>query len=246
MFEKQYEIRYFETNQYGEASPVTILTLLEEAAADHCLSINYSLCDLMKQNIGWVLLAGYMQMERYPFYKEKITIKTWLSKYSTIRGVRENIIFDAQGNIIGRAKGLWLFFDTKKRKPVKIFEDIRKKWSYYPEESIENDIREKIEPIQSAKYSNKFRVRRFDIDSNKHVNNIRYLQWLLESIPSQVIDHYSLYKIDGRFTAEAQDGHRLKSLTEYDNDDNNFVHTIKDLDNEKVCAVAKSEWRERL
>lgn len=89
-------------------------------------------------------------MERYPFYKEKITIKTWLSKYSRIRGVRENIIFDVQGNIIGRAKGLWLFFDTKKRRPVKIFEDIREKWSCYPEESIENDIREKIEPIHSS------------------------------------------------------------------------------------------------
>ena len=66
MFKKQYELRYFEMNQYGEASPLTILTLLEEAAADHCLSIEYGLYDLMQQDIGWVLLGGYMQMERYP------------------------------------------------------------------------------------------------------------------------------------------------------------------------------------
>ena len=83
MFEKQFDLRYFEMNEFGEASPTTILTLLEEAAADHCLSIKQSLFDLFNQNIGWVLLSGYMQMERYPLYKEKITIRTWLSKYTT-------------------------------------------------------------------------------------------------------------------------------------------------------------------
>ena len=81
-------------NKFGEASPTTILTLLEETAADHCCSINHSLYDLIQQNIGWVLVSGVMKMERYPIYKEKITIRTWLSNYSTVRGIRENIIYD--------------------------------------------------------------------------------------------------------------------------------------------------------
>ena len=36
-FEKQFELRYFEMNKFGEASSTAILTLLEETAADHCL-----------------------------------------------------------------------------------------------------------------------------------------------------------------------------------------------------------------
>jgi len=147
MFEKQFDLRYFEMNEFGEASPTTILTLLEEAAADHCLSIKQSLFDLFNQNIGWVLLSGYMQMERYPLYKEKITIRTWLSKYTSIKGNRENIIYDEQGNIIGRAKGLWLFFDIKRRMPVRIFDDIMEKWSCFPEESITYDINKKLKRL---------------------------------------------------------------------------------------------------
>ncbi|HEX6982626.1 MAG TPA: acyl-ACP thioesterase domain-containing protein [Balneolaceae bacterium] len=129
MFEKQFDLRYFEMGQDGEASPVTILTLLEEAAADHCLAIGHSLYDLLEKGIGWVLLSGRMIMERYPEYKEKITIGTWLSNIKTFRGIRENIIFDEQGEIIGKAKGLWLFFDIKKRRPARIFDDILKKWT---------------------------------------------------------------------------------------------------------------------
>ncbi len=93
-FDKEFELRYFEMDKFGECSPTTILTLLEETAADHCYSINYSLYDLVEQNVGWVLFSGVMKMDRYPKYKEKITIRTWLSVYSTIKGIRENIIFN--------------------------------------------------------------------------------------------------------------------------------------------------------
>jgi len=144
MFDKQFDLRYFEMDQHGGASPTTILTLLEETAADHCLAIKQSLFDLFNQNIGWILLGGYMQMERYPLYKEKITIRTWLSNYTSIRGSRENIIYDEQRNIIGRARGLWLFYDILRRMPVRIFEDIKEKWSCYPEESISYNINRKL------------------------------------------------------------------------------------------------------
>ncbi len=52
MFEKQFELRYFEMGERAEASPVTMLTLLEETAADHCLSIGHSLYDLLDQGLG--------------------------------------------------------------------------------------------------------------------------------------------------------------------------------------------------
>jgi len=243
-FDKQFELRYFEMNKFGEASPTTILALLEETAADHCFSINHSLYDLMKQNVGWVLVSGIMKMERYPKYKENITIRTWLSGYSPIRGIRENIIYDEHFNIIGRAKGLWVFFDIIRRRPVQIFDDIKLKWSSCSEECINYDITKKIEAIDSAKYEKEFKVNRFDVDTNQHVNNLRYLQWVMESIPDEFIDNYYLHSIDGRFIAEAQYGDEIESFTERINSDNSFAHTIK-TNNNKVCATAITLWKSR-
>jgi medium-chain acyl-[acyl-carrier-protein] hydrolase len=246
MFEKQFNLRYFEMDQHGGASPTTILTLFEEAAAEHCLSMKRSLYDLFSQNIGWVLLSGYMHMTRYPLYKEKITIRTWISKYSSIKGIRENIIFDEQGKIIGRAKGLWLFFDIKRRVPVKIFDDIREKWSCFPEESISYDINKKIESLSSARYKKSFLVHRFDMDSNKHVNNLKYLQWLMETIPNEVMDNCYMQSIYGRFVGEAQYDHKVISLTENENNPNNFIHTIRDLDSNQVYSTGKTVWSNRV
>jgi len=233
-------------NKFGEAGSTTILTLLEETAADHCYSINHSLYDLEKQNIGWVLLSGIMAMDRYPSYKEKITIRTWLSNYSMIKGIRENIIYDEKLNIIGKAKGLWVFFDIIRRRPIQIFDSIKERWSYCNDESINHDITKKINPINSEIHIKEFKVNRFDVDTNEHVNNIRYLQWLIESIPDYIIDNYYLHSIDGRFIAEAQYDETILSFTERDLSDNSFSHTIKTQKNNKICATAKTLWKERI
>jgi len=242
-FDKQFELRYFEMNEFGIASPTTILTLLEETAADHCYFINHSLYQLAEQNIGWVLISGVMQMERYPSYKEKITIRTWLSKYTTIKGFRENIIYDEQNNIIGRSKGLWIFFDIGRRRPIKIFDDIKEKWSFCNEESIDYNISKKIKAIENSDCELKFKVNRYDTDMIKHVNNIRYLQWVIESVPDEIIDNYYLYSIDGRFIAEAHYGQTIISLTNKDTKDKSFIHSIKIEGTDKVCATAKTIWK---
>jgi len=242
-FDKQFELRYFEMNKVGVASPTTILTLLEETAAEHCYSINESLYDLERQNIGWVLVSGVVKMYRYPSYKEKITLRTWLSNYTFIKGNRENIIYDEQGNIIGRAKGLWVFYDIERRRPVKIFDRIKEKWSLCTEQSIIHDITKKIEPIDTANYLKEFNVNRYDTDMNKHVNNIRYLQWVMESIPEEIIDNYYLQFLDGRFISEAQLGDAVLSLTNWNHYDNSFMHTIKVQGSSKVCATANTIWK---
>ena len=242
-FDKQFEIRYFEVNKNGIASPTTILTLLEETAADHCDSINYNLFQLEKANIGWVLVSGVLEMERYPNYKEKITIRTWLSEYTSIKGIRENIIYDEENNVIGRAKGIWVFFDIERRRPAKIFDEIKEKWSFCSEESISYNVSEKILVIDKPDCELEFKVNSYDTDMNKHVNNIKYLQWVLESVPEDIINNYYLHSIDGRFIAEANYGQTILSLTKNDIENESFIHTIKTEGDDKVCATAKTIWR---
>ncbi|MCX6270360.1 MAG: thioesterase [Bacteroidetes bacterium] len=76
-----------------------------------------------------------------------------------------------------------------------------------------------------------------------HVNNIRYLQWLIESVPEEIVNDFYLHTIDGRFIGEAQYGDTIVSLTNEGVKANTFVHTIKIQGNNKVCATAKTVWK---
>ncbi len=242
-FDKEFELRYFEMDKSGKASSVTMLTLLQETAADHCYLAGHGLFSLMSENLGWVLLSGVMEMDRYPEYKEKIIIRTWLSEYKSIRGIRENIIYDENYNIIGRAKGLWLFFDIEKRRPTKILNDFKEKWSSCEETCISYDASTKIDAINSGKYMKRFKVNIYDTDTNKHVNNIRYLQWLVESIPEEITDNYYLHSIEGRFIAEAQYGDVIISLTNNGEEENTFIHTIHIEGSDVTCVTGKTLWK---
>lgn len=242
-FDKEFELRYFEMDKDGKASSVTMLTLLQEAAADHCYYADQSLLSLLSKNLGWVLLSGIMEMDRYPEYKEKIIIRTWLSEYKSIRGIRENIIYDEDYNIIGRAKGLWLFFDIEKRRPTKILNDFKEKWSFCEKQCIEYDTTTKMDIIKSGEYMKKFTVNMYDTDTNEHVNNIRYLQWLVESIPEEITDNYYLYSLEGRFIAEAQYGDVITSLTNKSEGENSFIHAIHVESRDITCVTGKTVWK---
>ena len=182
-------------------------------------------------------------MERYPLCKERITIRTWLSQYSLIKGFRENIIFDSEEKIIGRAKGLWLFFDIKKRRPVPIFESFHTKWQHNAAVCIEYDISKKLPPVTMETPGIEFRVRKSDMDSNNHVNNISYLHWLMESVPQEILDHYFLYQIDGRFISEAQFGDTILTFIEKGPTLHSFSHTIRTKSDNRVCATANTIWK---
>lgn len=245
MFEKEFDLRYFEMDKNGCASPITIITLLQETAAEHCQSINHGLYDLYNQNIGWILLSGYLEILRYPLYKEKIRVSTWLSNYTSIKGTRENIIYDERGNAIGKAKGLWLFFDIERRRPIRIFDDIIDKWKFFPEESVSCDLARKMDAIESSTYKKTFSVYRYDLDSNKHVNNLKYIQWLFETIPDEIMDNYYLHSIEGRYVKEAKYGHTVESFAEQEKGAFNYIHSIRDVEDNQVCATGRTVWKKR-
>jgi acyl-ACP thioesterase len=240
-FDQKFNLRFFEMNKFGFASPTTILTLLEETAAGHCDDIGYGIYDLEKQNIGWILINGAIEMTRYPRYREDITIRTWLSKYSPAKGYRENIIFDNEERIIGKAKGIWAFYDIEKKRPVPIFNEIKSKWGLETEISAEINA-DAIRPIQSGEPAMEFDIYRSDIDSNKHVNNIRYFHWLIESLPDETVEEYYLKRIDAKFFSEAKFGEKIQVYLEEGEGKNIFTHTIRSNSDNKLFGAAYTEW----
>lgn len=244
-FESKYTINYYDLSQYEEASPITMLRLLQETAGDHHFPLQENVIDLYRKNLGWVLLSGVMQFERYPKYKENIVIRTWMSKFKSIRGIRENMVFDSKGNIIGRARGLWLFFNIEKRKPVAVPDKFREGWGTDPNVSIDFDITNKIETINDGEFRDIIKVKKFDIDANKHVNNLKYFQWLIEIVPDKVMKQNYLYQIEGRFMHEANYGDQLLIYTKIVDMNREFLHTVYDLTTGKICVTARTIWKPR-
>lgn len=51
------------------------------------------------------------------------------------------------------------------------------------------------------------------MDANQHVNNVKYIGWILESVPIHVLEDYSLRSLTLEYRRECRQSNLLESLT---------------------------------
>ncbi|HAZ37291.1 MAG TPA: acyl-ACP thioesterase [Clostridiaceae bacterium] len=247
-FKKTFEVGYYEINKNDKATPTSILNYLEETAVEHSESIGYGVKRLKENGFGWVITHCCINMERGPMWNEKITVETWASGFNKFYATREFCIRDANENIIGRATSLWIFFDIEKRRPVRIPDEITEAFGYFENDrGLDVDFR-KFRPNFELDNSKQFFVRRSDIDTNEHVNNVKYVEWMLETIPKEAYDNYILEGAEVLYKKETYYGETILSsctILNEDDDKCEFGSSITSVDGKEKFAFARSVWRKK-
>jgi acyl-ACP thioesterase len=180
-------------------------------------------------------------MKSYPRYREKIRIITWISRFKGFRGVREYQVLSEDNRLYGGFRGLWLYFDLEKRKPVNVDSIFYERWAMREKPAIDLEIIPSKNRIISPDLTKSFSVNRYDIDSNNHVNNVRYMQWLMESIPDEFYNKARIEYIQGTFLKETvynrhvEAACRILSPTE-------LVHTVTEKEHGTLLATASTTW----
>ena len=91
---------------------------------------------------------------------------------------------------------------------------------------------------------NHFKVRYGDIDSNMHVNNVKYVEWAVESLPLEVILNYQLEELSVIFEKECRYGAEIIASYEIKENESGLVILHKIVDNEdKELTVLISKWK---
>jgi acyl-ACP thioesterase len=210
---RAFKPRYYEMDDDGEATPTTMMSLFEDTAFSHCESTGWDVFRLREAGYGWVLMEGGFSMDRYPRYKEPFTVETWLEGAKRFYGKRGFEVKDESGATIGRARSLWVFYDLERRRPASILPEILESWRPNPKSVPERGKLGGEAPAMSAADASAFDVRALDIDTNGHVNNVRYLEWALDAIPKTAHDARKLSCIEGRFIHEVVKGQRVTPVS---------------------------------
>lgn len=197
-FKMEFEVHYHEINRYEKATPLTILHYLEDAAISHSEAVGQGIERLKAQKHAWILNQWQLQMDCYPALGEKVMIETWSAGFERFYGTRDFLITDKNQRIIGRATSLWIFYNTESKRPSRIPADFLDAYGFDPRRAIEQPIGQ-VEIGTGGQEGEKeqiFAVRRSDIDTNGHVNNANYLQWMLEVVPEDIYQTYHLAALE--------------------------------------------------
>lgn len=243
-FRMNMRVGYNQVDNTGHLRVLSTIQFLEEAAIENCYSIDRSVLTLLREGYGWVLRGGSIQFSRYPMYADYVTIETWISKWTTFQGFREFVMFDAGMEACVKATTVWAYIDLKNRRPVPIPEAFKEKWEFDDSRALEANLIKKPLEVPNELMSETFSIRRTDIDGNLHVNNVRYLEWVLETVPLEYYADNELESVEGAFLKEArfedQIEVRIGKVGETE-----LIHNVIRKCNGEVLATGRSKWKKK-
>lgn len=240
--QEKFTVRSYEMDVQGVASVPAICNYLQEVAGNHATELGVAVDHLFKKNMTWVLSRLHIQVFRFPFWREEIKIETWPSGRQRKFATRDFLIFDQKHNILVKATSSWMIIDLKTQKPI-VMPEFMDEIRLPDRQRAINDSFPKMTLPKNPNLEQKFDVRLGDLDINQHVNNVKYIEWALESVPLDIWKAKILASLEISFRAETKHGERIIIQTEQN--ENIFLHRVISEDDQRDLAVLKSTWRDK-
>lgn len=220
----------------GRTGIPALCYLLQEVAGNNALQLDFDISQLQEQNLTWMLHRLHLQMDRLPAWRDRITIRTWPSGGDRLRAYRDFSIRDDNEHEIGRCVSYWLMLNLDTRRPVRIPPAIQQMGGGDDEHLLPLQKQRLAAEAESDDGAVTFRVRRSDLDMNRHVNNVKYIEWALARLP----EDKEVCEIDIEFRAECTEGQSIRSVVRSGEADGRHIHHLIRGDEQTVAALAVS------
>ena len=239
---EQVRIRAADVTPDGTASVLSLVTYFQEAAGRHAAALGVSMEDLLAAGRAWVLARFRMEVARLPRWADEIRIETWPSGLDRVFATREFVVRDAEGPI-AQGTSAWLVIDSERRRPVRppsALHDIELPDRPAPLATPLDDLPAPAH-IDRART---FDVRYHDLDLNRHVNNVRYLEWALETLPPAVLDERRCTAVALQFEAETTLGDPVRATVALREvgDELRGRHRLAHAESDRTLALAATSW----
>lgn len=182
VFRKQFDICYSHLDAMRRVRLTALLDFLQDTATAHSDSLGLTLENMRRDGAFWVLVSFDITLRALPQIDERITVETASVGAKSVYGYRNFRIFAADETLLLEASSVWVYMDWNSKHPCRI--PAEKAALFAPTRDRAAQPRKlalPMPPIETPSVS--YRVMRHDIDTNSHVNNVKYLELALETLP---------------------------------------------------------------
>ena len=241
-FIKDFNISSFDVDAKKQASLQSICRYLQEVAALHASEMKLGFHDMMEENRAWVLAQMAIQVERYPKFLEPIKVTTWSNGPDGRFAMRDFVIIDADGRDIARASSTWFVIDIVEKNICRL-EEYFKDYKYKNIQYALDRKPQRIKPITEYDSEVEITARYSDLDINGHMNNVRYVDLILDIFPGDFRQTHDISEIEMNFLKEAKEGNKLSNMLKVAEAEKEYLHCLFNKDVEKASFTARTRWR---
>ena len=194
----RFQIRTYECGADGRATLPTVCNFFQEAASLNAESLGFSRSNFAAagDEVSWVLTRMLVKMRRYPVWEDEVTVETFPRGGRHLVAWRDFVLKGASGEVLGVGSSEWMLIDLTSRRPVRIPQAVfaAADPADVPVLGAEPFTRFKFPSAGGAASAKpaSFRAQKSHIDLNGHVNNVHYVEWMLEPCRSACPDEMEI------------------------------------------------------
>ncbi|MGT2907165.1 acyl-ACP thioesterase domain-containing protein [Streptococcus dentiloxodontae] len=238
-FKMTYQVPFYETDVNHNVKLSTLLSVALQVSSKQSEELGNADDYVYKTyNLVWVITDYDITIDRLPVYNEIVTIETEAVAYNKLFCYRDFYIYGEKGDKIMTIGSTFVLMDYDTRKVAEVPDDLV---APYESDKIKKILRgPKYKLLENAEHTF-YHVRYFDLDMNGHVNNSKYLEWMLDVFELDFLTNYIPKKIHLKYVKEIHHGNDIHSAYQLDGLTSQHQITVDD----SLHAQAIIDWQEK-
>lgn len=236
-----HEISYYECDMHQHLTLPMLVSILIKA----CEKQSQKLGDeqyLLDHHLGWIITQHELVIHQLPKQNDSIQVNTQIENYNKYFCYRKFEMRNSKGLILAEMISVFSLLDLQKRKIMMIPDELMNLYQAEKTTKLKRfKMENNLDHIQ-AKYQ--YRARYLDLDSNGHVNNAHYLDWMIDSLDYTWLEKYQPTKLSIKFEKEISYSTNVISKISQNIDTNQTIHQILD-ESGVICALSNIQWKEK-
>jgi acyl-ACP thioesterase len=247
----------YEVDPFYHAHTAYYFRVMQEAAGAHAYHRGLSIPHLQKEGLTWVVTRTRMRIAHYVTWPNTLQVRTWPQQPWKLYFPRVCRLFDHEGTALFESLSHWVVMDLERQRPVKPTSISDRFEIVDTEETVDPDLGKRV-VFEAGMFeqiiAHEPKILYTDCDFNRHVNNVRYLEWMLDSLPFTFRDTHLATEVDISYLAQTFRDDTLlvhtgvKSESVFNDEQPVLFHEVvrisKEGERQQVC-VASTTWTDR-
>ena len=200
LYKQDFLVLSNEADIHHKASLYSISNYLQEAARSHADKLGWGVEWLRSRKQFWVLTRMLIQVDHFPSPGHRLTVQTWPKGTDRLFALRDFLI-EFEGDIIARATSSWALLDLQSRRPTSLAAMDERMFERAGIHAIEH-VPEKLPAPERTASAFSHQVTYSELDLNGHVNNTRYINWMLDTFPLAYHEKHTVKEAQLNYLAE--------------------------------------------
>ena len=181
MFRYDYNIRYSDYKDFETVKISSILEVIQETAILNSASCGFGIDNLRNINRAWLLQGINVRIENSVSTHYPLTVNTAVKSLKGVLSERGTNI-EQNGKTVAKSIANWCLLDTERMRLARIPKEMTDSYEHYDfGDEFFSYVRPEI--IEDAPEIYKIRVSNKELDTNKHLNNQKGAELLMDAIP---------------------------------------------------------------